>query len=241
MKILICIACKEAYPPDNIIGHQRDQHKIKISRSDLKFITDSFSVHKKPKDVITPLPLQAPIDGIKIQSGFTCADSGCFYVCISEDTMRVHWSKNHNEKMRITTKKTRMNEVEVQTLFGISSGRHYFSVDSRLKGAISSDIFTLFIQQHGSRISLTPSVAPPIRDRDLPILVKELGWYPHLQQYCEDAGKRDQLMKMVALPKAQDKPLSQLSHVVEAYLRQIQDEESLLTRLTKRSLMNYPL
>jgi hypothetical protein len=132
--------------------------------------------------------------------------------------------------------------VDVQSLFLKQSGKlRYFSVNSRLKMAVSNDHFTLFMQQHGDEANITPSVAPPTRDRDLPILVKKLGWYEYLEVYCEDKAKRTKLIEMTALPHEQDGCLFRLPKVIEAYLNQIQREETKVTRLTRHCLMKYPM
>ncbi|KAH9045848.1 hypothetical protein EDB84DRAFT_1435865 [Lactarius hengduanensis] len=76
-------------------------------------------------------------------------------------------------------------------------------------------------QCYGSQTDPLPFIAPPTRDYDLTILVKELGWYKYIQ--------------------STDRPLSWLSQVVEGYLKQIQTEESNMTRYTLCSLKNYPI
>ena len=48
LKILICLVCGAVVITDYIIGHKRDQHKIKIRDSDSTDICAFFSIHAMP-------------------------------------------------------------------------------------------------------------------------------------------------------------------------------------------------
>jgi hypothetical protein len=243
LQILICIACEAAFVPDHMKTHKKDQHNnFVITDDDLANITANFTIQEHAADVHSPPPGQAPIEGIKIEKGIQCDSEGCTYACIQESTMKNHWSKVHGSKKGKTSSWDRFHTVDVQSLFLSQSGRrHYFSVNPRLRAAVPSDPFNLFMQQHGDQANITPSVAPPTRDRDLPIFVKKLGWYEYLEVYCEDKEKRTKLIEMTALPHEQDGCLFRLPKVIEAYLNQIQREEGEVTRRTRRSLMSYPM
>jgi hypothetical protein len=94
LHILICLSCKAAYLPTHIQAHQKDQHQVWINNEDLNKILRDYDVHSVYDDVPTPPPLQAPIEGIKIEKGLHCIL--CPYVGISSNTMRTHWSKEHS-------------------------------------------------------------------------------------------------------------------------------------------------
>lgn len=184
-KILICLVCEVAYPPSHIITHQRSNHELKITKEDLDSIVSKYSPHADTQSVLLPLPLQAPVEGIKIEKkALQCTCEGCVYVCLKDSTLRTHWSTCHRDLQQHTAFKDRFSFVEAQTLFGISCRHPFFSVKSRED--ISVDLFTLFMKQYGDRSSLIPPTSLPTRNHDIPILVKTLDWYHHLQKYCED-------------------------------------------------------
>ena len=240
LKILICLSCSAAFIPDHIISHQKGQHDLKITKSDMGTILSTFSVCKDTK-VPIPLPLQAPIEGIKVEKkGLQCIK--CNFVFLSHKTMDKHWKDHHESLRKDIWRKDRFYLVDAQTIFLSQSGsRHYFSVDSSSIEDIPGNPFTLFMQQHGSQSTLILPTSPPTRDRDIPILVKRLKWYHHLQEYCEDAEKRTQLLDMAAAPGSNSGALSGLSQVTKAYLAKIQSEESQVTMMVLMCLKNYPV
>ena len=166
--------------------------------------------------------------------------------------MRTHWYNCHLDKADQLNMDLRFSSVEAQKLFNSSSGhRQYFKVDSRLIGMPPKDTFSLFIQNYVKKETLLPSVAPPSNDRDLSLLVKLRGWYTHLHEFCNDSSKRALLLAMAslpemgkenskALPSGAEKSLSRLPKVVTLYMGKIREEQSTASRLTLRSLMNYP-
>ena len=156
--------------------------------------------------------------------------------------MDKHWKDHHESLRKDIWRKDRFYLVDAQTIFLSQSGsRHYFSVDSSSIEDIPGNPFTLFMQQHGSQSTLILPTSPPTRDRDIPILVKRLKWYHHLQEYCEDAEKRTQLLDMAAAPGSNSGALSGLSQVTKAYLAKIQSEESQVTMMVLMCLKNYPV
>jgi hypothetical protein len=199
-----------------------------------------LDVHKEITNVPIPPPLQAPIEGIKINKGLQCVL--CPYIGLQQSTMNTHWNRTHahDARSKAIDPLCRSYDVEAQTLF-IQCHRHFFSVDSRLEGLVSSDPYMLLIQQYGHETNSTLSMTRPTGDRDFPILVKKLGWNKYLQEYCVNAEKRALLIGMATLPSKKDDPLHQLSQVVKAYLEQIREEEHLVNRQTLRSLMCYPM
>jgi hypothetical protein len=228
-----------------MVSHQSNQHKVIIEPQDMKLITETFDIC--PDTNVTPPTYPcAPVEGIKVEeNALKCQE--CQYICVTKKGMHTHWDNNHLDKALFG-----FATVEAQKLFDRSS-RHrlYFKVDSRLIGTAAEDIFSLFMKNYLTKEPLLPSVAPPSNDRDLPLLVKRRGWYTHLHEFCDNSSKRALLLAMAslpemgkekakALPSGMEKVLSRLPKVVTLYMEQIRDEQPTASRLTLRSLINYP-
>lgn len=224
---------------------------MNIQPQDFKLISETFDICPDT-NVAPPTSPCAPIEGIKVEeNALECQE--CHYICLTKATMYTHWHVNHLDKAdQYPNMDLRILSVEAQKLFDSSSGhRQYFKVDSRLLGITPEDTFFLFIQNYAKKETLLPSVAPPSNDRDLSLLVKLRGWYTHLQEFCEDSSKRALLLAMAslpemgkekskALPPGMDKVLSSLPEVVSLYMEKIREEQPTASRLTLRSLINYP-
>jgi hypothetical protein len=224
---------------------------VNIQPQDMNLITETFDICLDT-NVSLPAKPCAPVEGIKIEeNALECKE--CQYICTTKATMRTHWSNHHLDKAdQYSTTDSRFVSVEAQKLFDSSSGhRKYFKVDSRLIGTAPEDTFSLFIENYIKKESLLPSVAPPSNDRDLSLLVKLRGWYTHLHEFCNDSSKRALLLAMAslpemgkekskALPSGMEKVLSRLPEVVTLYMEKIRKEQPTASRLTLRSLINYP-
>ena len=221
-----------------------------IQPQDFKSILETFDICPNT-NVASPTYPCAPIEGIKIEeNALECGK--CHYICLSKATMRTHWYNNHLAKGDQSNKDIHFFSIEAQKLFNSNSGhRQYFKVDSRLIEMAQEDTFSLFIQNYVKKEALLPSVAPPSNDRDLSLLVKLRGWHTHLHEFCDDSSKRALLLAMASLPEmgkekakampsGMEKVLSRLPEVVTLYMEKIREEQPTASRLTLRSLMNYP-
>jgi hypothetical protein len=245
------LTCQLAYPPSHTVSHQHSQHQVIIQPQDMRLITETFNICPDT-NVTLPAHPCAPVEGIKIEKGaLECTE--CQYICTTKAAMNTHWSNNHPDKAdQCPNINLRLVSVEAQKLFDSSSGhRKYFKVDSRLIGTAPEDTFSIFLQNYVKKETLLPSVAPPSNDRDLPLLVKLRGWYTHLHEFCNDSSKRALLLAMAslpqmgkekskALPPGIEKVLSGLPEVVASYMETIRKEQPTASRLTLRSLINYP-
>ena len=234
-----------------MVSHQLNQHSVNILPQDFKSITETFDICPDT-NVAPPTYPCAPIEGIKTEANaLECQE--CHYICLTKATMYTHWHDNHLDKAyQYPIMDLRVLSVEAQKLFNSNSGhRHYFKVDSRLIGIAPEDTFSLFLQNYVNKETLLPSVAPPSNDRDLSLLVKLRGWHAHLHEFCDDSSKRALLLAMAslpemgkekakALPPGVEKVLSRLPDVVTLYMEKIRQEQPTASRLTLRSLMNYP-
>lgn len=236
------MGCKHAFPPGSVKTHQKKQHNLRVTKLDMDAIIEEYTI--TPAEKVQPPSSKVPFEGIEIENeALKCPVNGCNYVGLKLGTMNTHWSKKHNTEStwRYPSPKTRYFKVQAQTIFLASVRREYFEVDSKFGGDGAGNPFTLFTQQFQSSLNFTLPTPPPTKDRDIPVWVKKLGWYGHLQEFCDsdDEEKRTCLLEMAAAPKTG--PLSQLSQVVEAYLKQVQAEESQVSRFILCSLMNYPM
>jgi Orsellinic acid/F9775 biosynthesis cluster protein D len=252
LRILICLTCQLAFPPSHMVTHQCDQHQVIIQPSTWTSIEEEIHPYEADTDVTLPSQPHAPIEGIKLEDqALECQE--CQYICLTDGTMRTHWSNNHHGLLnQYPIVNSRFKTVEAQKLFASSSGhRQYFKVDSRLIGIPPEDTFSLFMQKYVKKESLLPTVAPPSNDRDLSLLVKLRGWYNHLQEFCNDSSKRALLIAMASLPtmgkeKAKalppgiEKALSKLPEVITSYMEKIRKEQAATSRITLRSLMLHP-
>ncbi len=146
--VLVCKQCSYAIQPSAISRHLKERHHIyRAHREKMLKYAEALNL-AEPADVLLPLPGDAPLPFLTIESGFACAADGCSHLCVTLKRMKRHWATSHG---RAAINEVDWRRVNLQTFFRGSHLR-YFAV--AVPAAEASRVITLNIedmQNHGHR------------------------------------------------------------------------------------------
>ncbi len=122
--VLVCKQCSYAIQPSAISRHLKERHHVyREHRQKMLKYAEALNL-AEPADVSLPLPGDAPLPFLTIESGFACATNGCSHLCVTLKRMKRHWATSHG---RAAINEVDWQRVNLQTFFRGSHLR-YFAV-----------------------------------------------------------------------------------------------------------------
>ena len=166
----------------------------------------------------------APILGIQIRKGFYCpiANSGgkpCLHTVGKTSTLGTHIKTAHPGS-RLHAKDLEAHHCDYQTLF-IGNLKQYFRVRTGLTGHLDGDQnpYSVFVRQ--SNASPSPNHHPqPIKDNELPSLLRATGWNFFMEKYRKDPGD---VVALVQYPSARALEIPDVDRMTEMVFRRLPD------------------
>ena len=113
-QLAICISCQCGIPSKRLMRHFSERHKAtwKSHRAEPK--KDIASLTLVPPDSLQhPESIHKPIDGLKIKTGWCCAEDQCCFCSTSRECMEKHYRAKHTPD---ATKQKAWFECHMQTL-----------------------------------------------------------------------------------------------------------------------------
>ena len=161
IRLIGCTKCHQGVLASSLLTHAKG-HNITLLRDEklnLQSIIESKMYVDDAKHVPSPLPPCPPIEGIKIQEGFSC--DLCSYCCVSKKTIMYHFSTLHKGVLGYS--KANSKSAQVQAFFVFQP--KYFAVAPILRGLDENDPFTAYMQQCVPEIEALKILNPPLRFR----------------------------------------------------------------------------
>ncbi|SJL18524.1 uncharacterized protein ARMOST_22117 [Armillaria ostoyae] len=225
--------CNTAQLPYAVAGHLQSQHQYvfnKKEKKDLKAYIMTLKPVTNRYTFVNPKPSLAPVKGLKMEKGFCCKK--CSYA-----------SNDHRGQAHYIPVAERRQEGWVQHFF-IAPIR-YFSVEpssAKRSNTGEEDPFTIFLKTvvpaiENESIQVLPDAIWP---REVPPLVKMMGWHLHLADYITDRHKVQNLRTLVESPPKRVKGSipDLIYQAVFGYLDAIGELHRGLTVLEKKLLFN---
>lgn len=229
------MGCRLAWPPHKLGSHLLNSHQISVPnfQTQLDAIIEEYRIFPSPAAVILPPPDQAPVDAIKIHSGYRCNIPGCVYAARSEKTIRKH-------RCRPGTPKD-FSLCHVQTLF-YPIARTYFVVNISLANVVSASTFEHLVKYIFPQFD-TPQITPISSKLDVPPHITIFGWSNHLSNFLhtDNRDAREHLLRDTASPDPKEIKLAGLSKTLTHYYDQGSVDVQATDLLVRRVLYQYPL
>lgn len=205
LQILICLTCQRALDPtpSRVINHFNDKHCAKGETVEKQHPGLPGRLEKDLRDIPLATPKmvriqphdRAPISGIQVETGFYCPmslskDQPCLYVAGRTTTMETHMKTKHpGDASRPRGKDLVAYPCDYQTLF-TGNLKFYFRVRTGLTGLEAHpdgprNPYSVFVRT-ASKISPSEFRPEPIKDNELPSLLRATGWTVFLEPYREN-------------------------------------------------------
>ena len=217
--VLICLGCNSCYLPNDMVGHVKQQHGVKIQDSSSFFQEcKQYGIHFKREDIRLPAPLGPPVERIPIHDGLACnADpASCTYCCKSIRTMEKHIRLIHPIRQSSLGQSYREN-IKVQTLFS-NFGQRFFQVLPALANIPSTNVITRILRDYLPSLP-PPAVTSPNTDREVTPFLKVMGWVDRMKEFRESPDKHSLIKDLKSVPRTNDLVFQNLHATCQQYIR----------------------
>ncbi|KAF8956798.1 hypothetical protein BDZ97DRAFT_1925070 [Flammula alnicola] len=219
--LLVCIECQCGVPPKSAKSHVAS-HDIHLTKKEKKILSGWLAETKlaqESKDVSTPRPRQAPLQGLQVQPGFSC--KLCPFCAPVKRTVENHVYEEHPERRGSSASKF-ITAAALQAYF--RKHPNYFS-------------------QIVPEIDASTLVNAATSVNEIPPLLKMTQWHEHLAPFLTDKTTIHDLCSLMDLPtsKRGDAWLgTPLGNVILDYMKDIRSKANKASLGIKCLLMECP-
>ena len=217
--VLICLGCNSCYLPNNMVGHVKQQHGIKIQDSHSFFQEcKQHGIHFECEDIQLPAPQGPPVEYIIIHNGLACTagPASCTYCCKSICTMEKHICLIHPIHQYSLGQSYREN-IKVKMLFS-HFGQCFFEVLPALTNIPSTNIITHILHDYLPSLP-PPAVTSPNTDHEVTPFLKVMGWVDHMKEFQESPDKHSYIKDLKSIPRMNDLVFQNLHATCQQYIR----------------------
>ena len=217
--VLICLGCNSCCLPNNMAGHVKQQHGVKIQDSHSFFQEcKQHRIHFERKDIQLPAPWGPPVECIAIHDGLACNSdpASCMHCCKSIRTMEKHIHLIHPIRQSSLGQSYREN-IKVQTLFS-NFGQCFFEVLPALADIPSTNVITHILCDYLPSLP-PPAVTSPNTDCEVTPFLKVMGWVDHMKEFQESPDKHSPIKDLKSVPRTNDLVFQNLLATCQQYIR----------------------
>ena len=253
LKVIKCVTCKFALHPtvDTVSKHLKSVHSMpkKAVKSALPAITEAINRFPlaSPTEVRYQPSGRAPIQGIKVHTGFHCPvkqsnGTPCPYVGGNVETLYQHLGKRHKDHPQRPAKyRLEDYRCDYQTLF-IGKNRHFFRVRTGLTDIHHRSPYSLFLNT--TDLAPVPNEQPErIKDNEIPSFIRRTRWHTFLGDYRKNPKD---VVGLIEYPVATygtelGKVLRRLENVSNAWMKKVHAYWKDASEYVRRILAHYPM
>jgi hypothetical protein len=231
----IHMSCNFAWIADELPGHLRDAHQIKLSAAEKELMTvasEKLGALTDKAQVVLPGRLGPPVEGLLTQSGWRC--QSCLYAAVSKQTAINH---SYEHKDNGSAGADRIMEATVQ-VFWKNTHKVYFVVEPELATKSTESIWACWLRDQSDSGTAT---AAPIRGTQIPQLLRHTNWHIHLGVKATDVQQRKHLLAMTQVPKRSETGLGALHQCAADYLLEVRNISLGCSSYVLKALKCYPV